>query len=206
MGHQCVSSQSPSPRCPNPRLASALSRSFVQRNSFEVYGYDVLIDADLRPWLIEVNASPAMARDTPLDCRVKEAMIRDTIAVVDPVSFDRDALVDVLGRRRSGPLKSSGSAPPPVPQPAGSGDGTRGQGGGEGQGQGAANSMGPVDAAFEGILRGHTPRKVGELPRFVGNYERLTPGTAVAAKCQKTKAAICRTKGGAGRKGGKAAK
>lgn len=50
-----------------------------QCNSFEVYGYDVLIDADLRPWLIEVNASPAMARDTPLDCRVKEAMIRDTV-------------------------------------------------------------------------------------------------------------------------------
>ena len=40
-----------------------------------------------------------------------------------------------------------------------------------------------------------------ELPNFVGNYERLTPGTVVAQKCQKIKAAICRTKGGGNRKG-----
>ena len=31
--------------------------------------------------------------------QVKEAMIRDTIAVVEPAAFDRDALVNVLGRR-----------------------------------------------------------------------------------------------------------
>jgi hypothetical protein len=34
---------------------------------FEVFGFDVLIDAELRPWLLEVNGSPAMDCDTPLD-------------------------------------------------------------------------------------------------------------------------------------------
>ncbi|KAH8097924.1 hypothetical protein JL720_843 [Aureococcus anophagefferens] len=36
-----------------------------QPNSFELFGYDVLIDADSRCWLIEVNASPSMARASP---------------------------------------------------------------------------------------------------------------------------------------------
>jgi hypothetical protein len=37
-----------------------------QVNSFEVFGFDVLIDQALKPWLIEVNASPSMSRDNDL--------------------------------------------------------------------------------------------------------------------------------------------
>lgn len=36
---------------------------------FELLGYDVLIDSDLRPWLLEVNHSPSFKCDTPLDFR-----------------------------------------------------------------------------------------------------------------------------------------
>ena len=43
-----------------------------QPNSFEVFGYDVIIDQNLRPWLLEVNASPSMARLNRLDEEVSK--------------------------------------------------------------------------------------------------------------------------------------
>lgn len=64
-----------------------------------MFGYDVLIDQQCRPWLIEANASPSMSRDSALDFRVKDAMIRDTVTLVDPVPFDRAAVSRVMKRR-----------------------------------------------------------------------------------------------------------
>ena len=52
-----------------------------QPNAFELFGFDVLIDAQLRPWLIEVNASPSLARENPLDIEVKERLVADTLRV-----------------------------------------------------------------------------------------------------------------------------
>jgi len=34
-------------------------------NCFEVYGFDIMLDANLKAWLIEVNASPSMTATTP---------------------------------------------------------------------------------------------------------------------------------------------
>lgn len=40
---------------------------FPQYNCFELFGFDVLIDSNLEPWLLEVNLTPAMGCDSPLD-------------------------------------------------------------------------------------------------------------------------------------------
>lgn len=61
-----------------------------------------MFDADGRPWLIEVNSSPSLARVNKLDHDVKTSMIADTISIVDPPAYDRTALLTVLERRVNG--------------------------------------------------------------------------------------------------------
>ena len=43
----------------------------------------------LKPWLIEVNASPSLARDNALDREVKDALLADTLEIVTAVLRSR---------------------------------------------------------------------------------------------------------------------
>lgn len=62
------------------------------KHSFELYGYDVMIDSDLKPWLIEVNASPSLAPTTEPDRILKMGLINDTLDVVMPPEwFNEDS-------------------------------------------------------------------------------------------------------------------
>lgn len=49
---------------------------------FEVFGFDVMLDDCARPWLLEVNSSPAIAIGTPEDQRVKWRMLNDLLDLV----------------------------------------------------------------------------------------------------------------------------
>ncbi|XP_062433499.1 tubulin polyglutamylase TTLL5 isoform X2 [Rhea pennata] len=57
-------------------------------NCFELYGFDVLIDATLKPWLLEVNLSPSLACDAPLDLKIKASMLSDMFTLVGFVCQD----------------------------------------------------------------------------------------------------------------------
>ncbi|XP_071502575.1 tubulin polyglutamylase TTLL5-like, partial [Diadema antillarum] len=59
-------------------------------NCFELYGFDILVDANLKPWVLEVNLSPSLACDAPIDLKIKSNMCGDLFsltgfAVQDPV-------------------------------------------------------------------------------------------------------------------------
>jgi len=46
-------------------------------------GYDLIIDGDLKPWLLEVNASPSLSANTKEDYSMKCEMLNGMLDVVD---------------------------------------------------------------------------------------------------------------------------
>lgn len=67
-----------------------------RRGSFEQLGYDMMIDEDLNPWLIEVNSSPAMDYSTPITRKLVKAVMEDIAKII----------VDL--RRKKSKTKSAG--------------------------------------------------------------------------------------------------
>jgi tubulin polyglutamylase TTLL1 len=60
------------------------------KHCFEMYGYDILIDKDLKPWLIEVNASPSLSTTTETDRMIKMNLIQDVFKVVIPPEWSEE--------------------------------------------------------------------------------------------------------------------
>ena len=59
-----------------------LKRFNVGSNCFDLLGFDILIDSNFKPWLLEVNLSPSLATDSPLDFHIKSNLITDTFNLV----------------------------------------------------------------------------------------------------------------------------
>ncbi|CAH8615549.1 unnamed protein product [Schistosoma rodhaini] len=57
--------------------------SFMYSNLFEILGFDILIDEQLNPWLIEVNRSPSFNIDQQLDKQIKYNLLTDTIRLLN---------------------------------------------------------------------------------------------------------------------------
>ena len=68
-------------------LRSVQNAVVNDRRCFEVYGYDMLVDDDLKPWLVEVNASPSLSATTESDRALKTRVIRDALEVAAPAGW-----------------------------------------------------------------------------------------------------------------------
>ena len=60
-------------------LKSVQSVMHSDKHCFECYGYDVIIDSNLKPWLIEINASPSLSTSTIVDKILKRKLMSDII-------------------------------------------------------------------------------------------------------------------------------
>lgn len=57
-------------------------------NGFEILGFDILIDQNMKSWLIEVNHAPNLEPHTDLETKIKRSMIRDALQLVDVLHND----------------------------------------------------------------------------------------------------------------------
>ena len=42
-----------------------------------------MLDAKLKPWLLEINHTPSFRTDTPLDKKIKKGLILDTLNIMN---------------------------------------------------------------------------------------------------------------------------
>ena len=50
---------------------------------FQVFGFDIMLDQDLKLWLLEVNHSPSFLTESPLDFKLKKNLLRDTLHMLN---------------------------------------------------------------------------------------------------------------------------
>ncbi|RLO04249.1 hypothetical protein DYB28_006892 [Aphanomyces astaci] len=78
--------------CVESPLVASLNKQAKHVNAcFELFGFDVLLDANLRPWLLEVNVFPSMSSSSPMDKRIKSILVCDTFQLVGVAAVDMGA-------------------------------------------------------------------------------------------------------------------
>ena len=71
-------------------MVSQTSKASKHRSlCFEIYGFDILLDSKLKPWLLEVNISPSLSSSSPLDKKIKTMLICDTLNLTGIQPFNR---------------------------------------------------------------------------------------------------------------------
>ena len=54
----------------------------------------MLIDSNLKPWLLEVNVLPSLSSSSPFDKQVKSMLLSDTFHLLGFNIFDRKQILD----------------------------------------------------------------------------------------------------------------
>ena len=75
--------------CESP-LQKAMEKysTSYNNNCFELFGFDILLDSFLTPWLMEVNLSPNLHYDAPIDLKIKGEMVSEIFDIMRIVPYD----------------------------------------------------------------------------------------------------------------------
>ncbi|KAI1719421.1 tubulin-tyrosine ligase family domain-containing protein [Ditylenchus destructor] len=88
-------------------LRSVQALIMQDTHCFELYGYDVILDEDLKPWLLEVNASPSLTPSSQEDFELKCRVLNHMLEVLDLEKIRSGNEITVGGfdlLHRGGPL------------------------------------------------------------------------------------------------------
>ena len=73
-----------------PHIVSNLQKNPTNRvNCFEIYGFDIMIDSNMKPWILEVNVLPSLSSSSPFDKRIKTMLVCDTLTLVGIRGYDK---------------------------------------------------------------------------------------------------------------------
>ena len=74
-------------------------------NCFELFGFDILVDEKMKPWLLEVNFSPALGNDCAQDELVKRPLLNDILDMLNFSEADlkrgRKEKVDAITKKKT---------------------------------------------------------------------------------------------------------
>ena len=62
---------------------TAISVMDGKSRCFEIYGFDILLDSNCHPWLLEVNCMPSLTCDSPFDTSLKFSVIKGTLKIIE---------------------------------------------------------------------------------------------------------------------------
>ncbi|NXW35712.1 TTLL4 polyglutamylase, partial [Phaetusa simplex] len=98
---------------------NSLVKMYVRRPycCHELFGFDIMLDENLKPWILEVNISPSLHSNSPLDVSIKGQMIRDLLNLAGFVLPSTDSVAS-RPQTRSGSTCSPGSTLKEKPKPA----------------------------------------------------------------------------------------
>lgn len=66
-----------------PMMLDIHSKTQEKRTcGFELYGFDILVDSQLKPWLMEVNVCPSLSSSSPMDRKIKHTLLTDILNLI----------------------------------------------------------------------------------------------------------------------------
>lgn len=77
----------------------------------------MLVDEELKPWLLEVNLSPSLSTDSPLDLKIKSTIICDLFNMIGILDCKPTRSKNFNPSKRTRRLAAERSSPSPSPSP-----------------------------------------------------------------------------------------
>ncbi len=96
-----------------PHVCNKMTNSGTIRGQcFDLFGFDILVDSTLRPWLLEVNMSPSLSSSAKLDKQIKTALLCDVFHTIGIQPYPHSSPASAPSKGVVGPVPETSSFDP----------------------------------------------------------------------------------------------